>query len=134
MIDGLVLGRLHAKPVARTSRNGNAFVSVAVLVELADGATLYVSGCAFDGPVRHALLALHKGDSVALAGALAIGVYQPDDGAPPRPSISVTIQAVLSPYDVQRRRKATRAARRTEPTERPSASAREAFEDDDLAF
>jgi hypothetical protein len=97
MIDGLVLGKLHAKPVARTSRNGNAFVTVALLVAMPDGATLYVSGCAFDGEARRALLALDKGDSVALTDPLAIGLFQPDDGAPPRPSVSVTIQAVLSP-------------------------------------
>ncbi|SPB18617.1 hypothetical protein NOV72_05817 [Caballeronia novacaledonica] len=66
-----------------------------MLVALADGAALYMSGCEFGGPAPHALLALVKGDSVALAGPLAIGVYQPDDVAPPRPSIAVTIQAVL---------------------------------------
>lgn len=131
MIDGLVLGKLHAKPVARTSRNGNAFVTVALLVAVADGATLYVSGCAFDGEARRALLALDKGDSVALAGPLAIGLFQPDDGAPPRPSVSVTIQAVLSPYDVQRRRKATRAARAPGLSEGKSVPTRNSFADDE---
>ena len=134
MIDALVVGKLHAKPVARTSRNGNAFVTVALLVAVADGATFYVSGCAFDDEARRALLALDKGDSVALTGPLQIGLFQPDDGAPPRPSVSVTIQAVLSAYDVQRRRKETREARRPEAAERPSALARGPLEDDDLAF
>jgi hypothetical protein len=129
MIDGLVLGKLHAKPVARTSRNGNAFVTVALLVAMPDGATLYVSGCAFDGEARRALLALDKGDSVALTDPLAIGLFQPDDAAPPERERYDTGGAVA--FDVQRRRKATRAARAPGLSEGKSVPTRNSFADDE---
>lgn len=113
MIDGLVCGRLHGAPVERASRNGNRFVTAKVRAGVRDGEALFVNIIAFSTTVIDALLALGDGESVALAGELTPKAFT-DRSGDPRPSLDLLAHAVLSAYDVKRRRKASRANASTE--------------------
>jgi len=109
MIDALICGRLHGAPVARTSKAGSAFVTGKVRVPMRDGEAIFVSVVGFNENVVRALQALGDGDSVALSGELSASAYVHKDGTA-RPSLDLLVHAVLSPFALQRRRKAASAA------------------------
>jgi len=105
MIDGLIGGKLHGKPMERTSKSGNAYVTCIVRVAT-EADPLFVSVIAFDKATCAALLALDAGDSVALSGTLTPKVYVPNSGGEARPALDMVAQAVLTAYHVTRKRKA----------------------------
>lgn len=121
MIDGLIAGRLHGKPMQRTGQSGKAFVTCQVRAAAGNGESLFVSVIAFEEQPKAALLALGDGDSVALAGALTPKVWQPRNGGEPRPSLDLVAHACLSAYHVARKRKASEAPKP------PHGANREAF-------
>lgn len=104
MIDALISGRLASTPKAGTSRNGNPFATCRVWVTSGAEESLSVGVIAFDPEAVRALLALNNGDAVALAGELTPKVWESNEG--PRPAADLKAHAVLSPYHVQRRRRA----------------------------
>lgn len=111
-IDALLQGRLMAAPTQRTSRNGNPFTTCRLRVSGAaagngDAAddSLLVSCIAFDERAQAALMSLDVGEAIAVAGALKAGVWTANDGAT-KPSLDMTVGAVLSAYSVSKRRKA----------------------------
>jgi hypothetical protein len=69
---------------------------------------VFVSVIAFDAAAVEALAALGPGDAASLAGELTPKVYVPKDGGEPRPSLDLLAHAVLTPYAVERRRRAAR--------------------------
>lgn len=105
MIDALAAGKLHAAPVERTSASGKTFATAKLICATGNGESLFVDVLAFAPDARDALLALGTGDSVAITGPLSARVYT-DRSGEARPSLSVIAHGVLSPYTVQRRRKA----------------------------
>lgn len=105
MIDALVAGKLHGKPIERTGNSGKTFVTCMVRVAT-EADPLFVSAIAFDADTCRALLALDDKDSVALSGSLTPKVYQPKDGSPARPALDMVAQGVLTAYHVTRKRKA----------------------------
>lgn len=103
MIDALISGVLAADPVAKTTRTGNPYCTARVRVPMGEGEPVFALCTAFDAVARDGLLALHRGDPVALACSLSISVWTPDSGAA-RPNVQGTVHAILSPYHVKRRR------------------------------
>lgn len=106
MIDALIAGRLYGHAEERTGQSESAFVTCKVRVATDDGNTIFCNVIAFDDDVRHALLALTDGDSVALSGALTPKVWTDKQGNT-RPALDLIAHAVLTAYHVARKRKAT---------------------------
>lgn len=104
MIDALIGGKLHGKPVSRTSKAGKPFTVAKIRTPLANGESLFVSVIAFDKNVAAALLALDDGDSVALSGELAPKVWQPKEGEA-KPALDLVAHALLTAYHVTRKRR-----------------------------
>lgn len=108
MIDALIGGKVYGKPVERTSKGGNPFVTAKVRTPVAEADTIFVNVIAFAEGARTALLALDDGDSVALSGALTPKVYTPASGGEPRVTLDLVAYAALTPYSVTRKRDAVR--------------------------
>jgi single-stranded DNA-binding protein len=109
-IDALISGRIHRAPQARTGNSGKRYATANVRTSTRDGNAVFVSVIAFDESAVTTLLALQDGDSVALAGELTPKVYTPQGGEP-RPSLDLLAHAVLTEYQVSRKRKAVQGAR-----------------------
>ncbi len=105
MIDAIIHGKLHKKPVARTSSNGNPFVTASVRVSVDNGDAMFASVIAFDKSACMALAALDDGDTVALSGSLTPKVWTPKEGDP-RPAIDFVAHVVTTAYHVKRKRQA----------------------------
>jgi single-stranded DNA-binding protein len=103
-LDVLVQGRLTKAPESRTARNGTPFALAQVSTPMEEGDVL-ASVIAFRPEAVDALLALDRGDAVAVAGRAKVGVWQPREGDP-RASLSITAEAVLSAYAIRRKRAA----------------------------
>jgi hypothetical protein len=107
MIDALIGGKLHGKPIERTGPS-TKFVVCKVRTPLQDGETVFVNVIAFEPEVCSALLALDDKDSVALSGAITPKVYTPK-GGDPRPALDMVAHAITTTYHVTRKRKAMEA-------------------------
>lgn len=132
MMDALIGGRLHAKPEARTGKNGNTFATAKVRAAAGDGESLFVNVIAFDHAAVTALLALDAGDSISLSGALTPRVWT-DRAGNARPALDLVAHAVLTPYHVTRKRNAMQADRQ-EADEGPRFDAWEAGAPEPLDF
>jgi single-stranded DNA-binding protein len=110
MIDGLVSGKLYGTATSRTGASGKAFVTAKVRAAAGDGESLFVNVIAFSTTAGEALLALGDGDSVALAGTLTPKAWVDRQGDA-KPALDLVAHAVLSAYDVKRRRAAVQATR-----------------------
>ena len=120
MIDALISGRLYAAANERTSANGNPFVTAKVTATAGSGESLFVNVIAFSQSARTALLALDAGDSVALSGTLTPKVWT-DRHGDAKPSLDMTVHAVLTPYHVTRKRKAAQEDGAGKASDRPVA-------------
>ena len=105
MIDALIAGRLYGHAEERAGQAGSTYVTCKVRVARDDGDAVICNVIAFDVDVRQALLALGDGDSVAMSGALTPKVWTDKQGNT-RPALDLVAHAVLSAYDVTRRRRA----------------------------
>lgn len=103
MIDALIGGKLHAKPLERTGQSGRPFVTAKVIAINGGGEPLLVNVIAFSGSARGALLALDAGDSVSIAGPLTPKAYAHEGVS--KPSLDITAQHVLTAYHVTRKRR-----------------------------
>lgn len=105
MIDALIAGKIYGTPKSGTGKSGADYVNAMVRVATAGGDSLMCSVIAFDEAARSGLMALGNGDGVSLSGTLTPKVYQTKDGEY-RPSADMVASAVLSPYQVKRKRQA----------------------------
>lgn len=105
MIDALIGGTLHAAAEQKTGQAGKPFVVCKVRTPMSNGESLFVNVIAFDKATGAALLALHAGESVNLAGTLTPKVWTPANGEP-RLVLDMVAHACLTTYAVQRQRKA----------------------------
>ena len=112
MIDALIAGRVHRKPAEHTAKNGKRFVTTKVRVSTRDGGAIFVNVICFEESAGGALLALGDGDSVALSGEATPGVWMAKDGTA-RPVLDLLAHAVISPFNVTRKRRAAMAAAAT---------------------
>ena len=106
MIDALIGGTLHADAEQKTGQAGKPFVVCKVRTPMANGESLFVNVICFNQTAGAALLALHAGEPVHLAGTLTPKVWTPANGEP-RPVLDMVAHACLTTYAVQRQRKAT---------------------------
>ena len=107
MIDALIGGTLHAAAVEKTASNGKPYATAKVRASVGTE-SVFVNVICFDATACAALLALHAGEPVALAGELTPKVWTPANGEP-RPVLDMVAHAVLTTYAVQRKRKASEA-------------------------
>lgn len=107
MIDGLIGGKLHGKPVQRTGASGKPFVTAKVRTPTTAGDTLFVNVICFAESVGAILLALDDGDSVCLSGALTPKVWTDSKGES-RSVLDMVCHAAITSYHVQRKRQAAR--------------------------
>ena len=68
MLSVLVEGTLSAAPVSRVSSKGSTFATAQVRAAGEDGEAVWCSCIAFNADAVAAVLALHAGDAVAIAG------------------------------------------------------------------
>ena len=104
MIDALIGGKLHGKPIERTGPS-TKFVVCKVRTPLQDGDSIFVNVIAFEPEICSALLALDDKDSVALSGAITPKVYTPK-GGDPRPALDMICHGMTTAYHVSRKRQA----------------------------
>jgi single-stranded DNA-binding protein len=95
MIEGLVSGKLHGKPVERTGQNGRPYVIAKVLAPNQEGEAHIVNVITFMDAVGDVLLRMGEGDAVALTGALVPKVWTDRDGTP-RAALDMVAQKVLT--------------------------------------
>ncbi|MFZ4701176.1 MAG: single-stranded DNA-binding protein [Candidatus Methylumidiphilus sp.] len=112
----LLTGVLHKDAVARTSQNGNQYVTCTVRVEQ-DGQTVWANVICFDDLAQGELLRLNAGDAVSLQGKAMPKVYMKDEEA--RPSLQVTANAVLA-LQPKNQSKPTTVRNRPKPVYKPS--------------
>ncbi|RLK36111.1 single-stranded DNA-binding protein [Cupriavidus plantarum] len=105
MIDGLVAGKLHGKPIERAGQGGKYFVTARVRAALGTGDALFINVITFSDSTKAALLALDDGDAVALSGALTPKVWTDNQGVS-RPAVDMVANSVLTAYHMRRKRKA----------------------------
>jgi single-stranded DNA-binding protein len=105
MIDGLIAGKLHERPVERMDKSGNPYAIAKVRTSTGDGdgADVFVNVIAFDAKACGSLLTLDEGDSVALAGSLTPKVWTDKQGNT-RPSVDMVATQVLTAYQVTKKR------------------------------
>ena len=124
-IDALLTGKLVNQPTQRTSKNGNPFTVCRIRVAGAgagESDSLLVNVIAFAEPAQAALLALDVGEAVSLAGTLKVGIWQANDGTH-KPSLDMTVGAVLSAYSIAKRRRAMQPDQGDRQQDRPSDAA-----------
>ena len=102
-ITALITGRLIADPDRRASAAGKVFALAKVAASTEDGDSL-VSVIAF-GSVAEQLLALGKGETVALTGRAKVNTWQGREGET-RAGLSVTADALLTAFHLRRKRQA----------------------------
>lgn len=106
MLDVLAQGRLTKAPERRTAKNGSVFALAQISIAAdGDDGSLLASVIAFRTEAADALLALDKGDAVAVAGRAKVGVWQPREGDP-RANLSIVADQVLSVYAIRKKRQA----------------------------
>ncbi|MFO0734216.1 MAG: single-stranded DNA-binding protein [Nitrospiraceae bacterium] len=99
----LALGTLTGDPHERTSSGGKTYVTANVRTAT-DDEPVMVSAIAFGETAKAALLALKKGDTVAVNGRGKLTSWAGKDGEQ-RHGLSVVADGVLTAYGVSSRRK-----------------------------
>ncbi|WP_024539630.1 single stranded DNA-binding domain-containing protein [Comamonas badia] len=130
MIDALIAGTVYGKPQERTGKNGRPFVTCKLRAADGAGESHFINAVCFSPEPCAALLALSDGESVALSGTLTPKPWADKTGAP-RVGLDLLAHAVLSAYNVSRKRKAAQA---TDKPQRPRDEAWQAMAQDDGAM
>lgn len=107
MLSILASGTLISDPVSRTSATGKAYATASLRVPAEDSDAMLVSVIAFNADSVAAILALQRGDSVAVAGRGKLTEWTGQDGSQKR-GLSVTADKVLTIYAAGKARKAAR--------------------------
>jgi single-stranded DNA-binding protein len=107
-LDILASGRLLKAPEQRRGKNGKPFATALLACTMDDG-EIVANVIAFRPEAVAALLALDKGDAVAVAGRAKLGVWRSPEGEA-RPNVSIVADAVLTAYHVWRKREAVQGA------------------------
>jgi hypothetical protein len=110
VIDCLITGRLQDRPQQRLTKANKPFATCTIKASMRDTEGLiYVRCIAFNEGTVSTLMALEDGAAVAIAGELKVGIYTPNAGGEPRPSLDLVLHQVLTEYRVSRKRKAVQA-------------------------
>lgn len=111
-VTALVTGKLIADPERRTGAGGKPY-TLAKLIAHDGEADSLVSLIAF-GSAAEQLGALTKGDALAVNGRAKAKTWQAGDGST-RAGLSVTADAVMTPYQLTRKRAKVQADAPAEP-------------------
>ena len=103
MLSVLCSGSLVSDPRERTTAAGKAFATCQMRVPAEDTEALLVSIIAFNADAVAAILALSKGDAVAIAGRAKLTSWEKDGEE--KHGLSVVADQVLSIYQIEKRRK-----------------------------
>lgn len=122
MLSLLCTGTLLRNPERRTSAKGNAYATALLRVPTEGEDSLLVSLIAFDADAVAKLLALSKGDTLAVTGRAKLTEWTRDGEQ--RHGLSVTVERVLTAYEVEKKRARARGEGEDKPTtpSKPSAS------------
>jgi single-stranded DNA-binding protein len=104
MIDALISGRLVKDPQTRIGQSGKPFTTALLRVATGDEEQTLVSVIAFQEQAEK-LGRLKSGDSVSVAGSAKLTEWV--KGGETKHGLSVTASAILSAYDVKKRRGST---------------------------
>ena len=104
MIALLVTGRLIKQPQVRVSAKGSEYVTALLSVTVENSESIVCQVIAFTDDVVATLSAMGKGDALSLAGTGMPKVWESADGEP-KATISIKADAVLTAYQLQKRRK-----------------------------
>lgn len=119
MIDALITGKLFKAAEARTSKNGNTFVTATMTVADADQQRQFVKLICFREPVCDQLLALATGDSLAVSGPLKVSTYTAKDGST-RISYDLTVETCMTMYQLSKKRAKSQASQDDQPDRAPA--------------
>lgn len=114
MLDALITGKIHGTPARRTGPSGKPFTVCKVRAPLSDNDAIFVSVITFSVSVGDALLALGEGDAVSLTGSVVPKVWQPTGGQP-KPALDMIASGILTVYQIDKKRKASRTAEQPSP-------------------
>jgi len=103
MINALLSGNMFSDPQARTTSAGKSYATAQVRVACGEESILI--GVAAFGEIGDKLMALRKGDAVAITGELRPNVWTDKQGIERR-SWNVTAAGVMSAYESRKRRSA----------------------------
>jgi len=102
----LASGTLVRDPEARTSQAGRRYATGLLRVPVDGDEAVLVSLIAFSQTAAEALLANAKGDSIAVTGRAKLTSWEKDGEQ--RHGLSVVVEGVLSPYQLEKRRSRAR--------------------------
>ena len=105
MIEALTTGKLHQRAESRTSKTGKTFVTAKIRTAGGGDDSLFVNAVTFSETAGAALLALHPGDGLAVAGTLKPGVWTDREGTA-RPSLDIVVSQVMTAYGLTKKRRA----------------------------
>jgi single-strand DNA-binding protein len=105
MLEILTSGKLVRDPQTRTGKSGNPFTTALLRVPTGgkEGEAVIVNVIAF-GEASDRLGRLGSGDAVSIAGSATLSEWADKTTGELKHGLSVTASAILSAYDVQRRR------------------------------
>lgn len=119
MIDALITGKLIRDPALKTGPSGKPFCNFLLSVPAGDGDPVVVSGIAF-GDVSERIAKLKKYDAVNVAGGLKPSEWTDKTTGELKHGLNITVSAVLSAYDIKKRRGSAEGAEAGQPPQRPT--------------
>jgi single-stranded DNA-binding protein len=110
MLDCLCSGKLIRDPELKTGKSGKPYANFMLSVSVGDAENIIMTGIAFEG-VAERLAQLKRGDSVSVAGPLKPTEYEKNGEV--KHGLSITVNQVLSIYDIKRRRPKTESGQQS---------------------
>ena len=108
MLSILASGTLVSDPRERTTATGKPYATASLRVACEDADAMLVSVIAFAADAGAALLALQRGDSVAIAGRAKLSSWTKDGEQ--KHGLSVVVDKVLTVYAAGKARKVAQAS------------------------
>lgn len=113
-LDALCAGRLTRAAELRTSKTGRDYATAQMAVQADGDERVLVSLICFAADAVQEIRALEAGDSLCVAGRAKLSAWSDKSSGEPRAGLSVTVEKVLTPYHLRRRRQATQGDAGTE--------------------
>lgn len=125
MLDALISGKLIKDCQLKTSQNNKLYCQFLLSVAVGEPENIVVSAIAFGGHAER-VAQLKKGDALSVIGALKPTEWEDKATHETRHGLSITVNNVLSAYDIKKRRKPDE---NTTQSDKPNYSNEPAFDD-----